>query len=239
VTFVDKDGDNQGPVLARSYSSGEFETVASGGKGLNNIKLPLAEIAGLFGLGLDDLAAGDQFKFDGSITTTDGRVFGAENSSSAINGSAFAGHFDFTVKATCPLPDDLWTGTYTVSYDDDNWDNTAGFGYPVQPGDVVVGTTAGSTTIRQFTATWGVDIGGFDIDPYMFDFVCSEVQFLPNDTGLACGGGSITMVQNPDVTNPIADLTDDSQFTLHIIEYQDDGECGIDATPKQLIFTKK
>ena len=194
----------------------------------------------MFGLSADDLAAGDQFEFDGSVTTTDGRTFGAENSSAAVNGSAFAGHFDFTVKATCPLPDDLWTGNYAISYDETNGPSDAGFGQPYTDGDVVAVTTVpGSTTLRQFSAQWGCGIGCFDVDPLRFDFVCVEVQLQNWDSGLACGGGSITIVQDPAAPSPIADLADDSVIVLNMIEYQDDGGCGIDPSPKTLILTKQ
>jgi len=239
VTYKPKSGDNQGPTLYKSFSSDQFQTLASGRKGMENIKIPLKEVADLFGLTEADISAGDQFAFDGTITTTDGRTFGAENSSAAINGSAFQGHFDFTVKATCPLPDDKWSGTYELSYDDAGGDPTAGFGTPFPAGDVEVTTVPGSTTLRQFSAQWGCDIGCFDVDPLTFDFVCTEVVVLDWDSGLACGGGSITIVQDGSRPSPVADLADDSVIVLNIIEYQDDGECGIDPAPKTIVLTKK
>ena len=61
------------------------------------------------GQSADNLSAGDAFKLVGRVTTTSGQSFGAANSSAAVNGAAFRGHFNFTMAASCPT---TLSGTY-------------------------------------------------------------------------------------------------------------------------------
>ncbi len=237
VSFDDKDGTLSDPVQYRTWSSGDFTDNANGFKGLANIQIPIKDVASLFGLGLADLAAGDQFHFDGSVTTTDGRTFGFENSTAAVNGSAFAGHFDFTVKATCPLPDTDWVGDYQISYD--NGVPADGFGpiFGAEPPVVTLTTVSGSTTRRQFGWSYLPDSYNFDGQVGDMDFVCVEIVLSTMDTGVGCGGGNILIGQ--DGPSPVADLSDDSSFRLKLIDYQSDGGCGVDPIPVDVTFTKQ
>ncbi len=109
-------GDNStGPIQFRSWSAGDFETNADGFKGLSNIRITGPEAIAAAGLSEDQVLAGDEFQFQGRVITTDGAVFTASNSSAAVNGSAFRGHFNFTLPAGCPSSLD---GTYNYSTTD-------------------------------------------------------------------------------------------------------------------------
>ena len=104
------DGDNSaGPTEFRSWPASSFETNANGNKGISNITITANEAMAAFGL--SDLGPGDVFKFVGRVTTTSGQSFGAANSSAAVNGAAFRGHFNFSLTAICPS---ALEGTYTA-----------------------------------------------------------------------------------------------------------------------------
>ena len=106
LTFVDNDPSNgnkgQGPLRFRSFGASDFEDLPSGFKGLSDISIKATEMLSALGLVEADISAGDYFAVDGFLTLEDGRVFGAANSSAAVNGSAFQGHFSFRLTAGCP-----------------------------------------------------------------------------------------------------------------------------------------
>jgi hypothetical protein len=114
MIFEDKNpsnGDNSKPAqLLRSFSASEFTSTDRGFKGVSNITIKATDLIAKVGVNAADLLPGDNFKIIGTIVTNDGDVFGAKNSSAAINGTAFAGHFDFILRATCPT---TIGGTYT------------------------------------------------------------------------------------------------------------------------------
>ncbi len=99
----------------RSFGPSDFTTSESGQVAITGVTITGAEILSALGLSFANIAAGDQFIFKGFITLDDGRVFGFDNSSAAVRGTAFKGHFDFTLPAACPS--DL-TGSY--SYESTN-----------------------------------------------------------------------------------------------------------------------
>ncbi len=108
VTYESVNG-NQGPSRLKEFSAGDFETNGDGNKALSNISISSGELLGLFGLEEADLSPGDNFAIDGAITTVDGAVFRAGNSSPTVNGAGFRGHFAFDMPVGCPS--DL-TGTF-------------------------------------------------------------------------------------------------------------------------------
>lgn len=112
-------GKSVGPIDFRSWSASDFETSPMGFKGLSNITITGPEVIAAAGLTEADLVAGDNFKMIGSVTTVDGAVYAAANSSASVNGAGFRGFFNFTMPAACPS--DL-TGTYaTTSNSADSW----------------------------------------------------------------------------------------------------------------------
>ncbi len=197
------------------------------------LSVTLSELLSAFNLSADDLLANDQFRFVTTVTTTTGASFGAANSSSAVNGSAFGGHFDFTLKATCPIPDEVFAGAYTLSYEGDA---TGGFGTPFEEGITVnVSANKPSNTRRSAPMSYLPQFGGFDLT-LGFDVVCDFITFEFVDSGVGCGGGGITMA--PGAVTPISSLSDDAVVTLNIIEYQADGGCGVGPQEKTIVLTK-
>lgn len=113
VTYEDgdaSDGDNSaGPIEFRAWPASSFETNENGNKGISNITITANDAMAAFGL--SDLGPGDVFRFTGRVTTTSGQSFGRANSSAAVNGAAFRGHFDYSLTAICPS---ALEGTYTA-----------------------------------------------------------------------------------------------------------------------------
>ncbi|MDX1477972.1 MAG: hypothetical protein R3301_09730 [Saprospiraceae bacterium] len=238
VSFDDNspgNGDNsKAETLFASFGQGDFGSSSRGYKSMS-VSLPLSEAASKLGLAQADLTAGDFFRYRTELVLNDGRVFTRANSTAAVNGSAFQGFFNFNAKCTCPLPDDRFTGSYKIEY----VTHEAGpFGaiMGATPPTVTLRTVSGSTTLREFDWVYLPDTYYFDGQTWRFDFVCDEIQLSTMDTGVGCGGGSITIVQDGPI--PV-DITDDSSFEWAVIEYANDGGCGVDPNPLSLRFTKQ
>lgn len=176
LTYEDNDPSNgdksSGPTDFRTWSSSEFETNANGFKGLSNITITGPEAIAAAGLTADDVSAGDNFKFTGSVTTVDGAVYTASNSSAAVNGSAFRGHFNFTMPAACPS--DL-TGTFAYT-SADSWCG----GGPVSDGTVdVLAIGGGSYNFSDWSfGAYGPCYGAVAAQTTLiFTEVCQEVAF--------------------------------------------------------------
>lgn len=115
LVYQDRNTDNgdqsSGPNEIMTYSASEFVESAGGFKSVENISITPADLFRVAGVDAASVKAGDRFVVKGTLTLQDGSTFTADNSSAAVNGSAFAGHFDFTLAAGCPS--DL-TGTFDV-----------------------------------------------------------------------------------------------------------------------------
>ena len=135
--------------------------------------------------------------------------------------------------SSCLLSDDDFSGLYFLSY---IGDASAGFGIPFPEGGVEINPVNGSFTKRYFNLPWAPGLGGFDVSNFVFEFLCDEVIVPDFNTGLACAGGSISIVQGD--PSPI-DLTNDDEIILNIIEYQDDGGCGVAPSPKTIKLIKQ
>ena len=218
VSYVDNNPDNgdnsQGNTLWKSVSASEFGSSDRGFKS-TSVAVTLTELLTLFGLSSDDLLPNDQFVFDTNIILQDGSLYGAENSSAAVNGSAFAGHFDYALTATCPLSDNLFVGDYELSY-------VEGPGNPWATG-VRVGTVTlqlnGNPTKRDINVIVIDAFGGFDMTAEL-EFVCDVVQWNSVTPGVGCGND---ILYNNNGTMP-QDITNDSEIIVGYFE--DGGDCG-------------
>ncbi len=222
-------------TLYKEIESSQFIDVGEN-KGLE-ITIPLTDIMNLFGLNESDLVAGDKVHFFHTVVINDGGKeysYSAANSSPTVRGRAFQAFFTYSVKLTCPLPDNIFVGLYTLEYED-TVNAALGFGYPFARGDVMITTVPGSSTKRQFSSIWlpGVVNLGATV---VFDIVCDITVFEGYDSGLGCGGGSVVI--GPGAPAPI-DINDDSEIRINIIDYFKDGGCGVPQIPKTIILTKK
>ena len=219
-----------------TLDSGTFGETDRGYKG-TNVRIPLADVASKLGLIEGDLGGADIFNFRSEIILQDGSVFQFSNSSSAVNGSAFQGHFNFAVKLSCPLSDDQFIGDYTLTHvTTDNW----AFGVPPFGGDPLnVTLEKVSGTKRSFKFEYLKDLGvGQPAVDFTFDIVCTIV--VPDDnqgTSLGCGG-TITLGSQSGSFGSV-DISDDSTLTIDLNEWVDDGGCGVPVTPLTIRLDKQ
>jgi hypothetical protein len=175
LQFEDNDpsngDDSSGPVDFRSWSASDFETNSDGFKGLSNITITGPEALAAAGVSADKVTAGDNFRFIGSVTTTEGAVFTASNSSAAVNGSAFRGFFNFTMPANCPS--DL-TGSYAYA-STDTWCD----GSSVDGSVDILALGGGKYHFSDWSfGAYGPCYGGVAEQPTItFDEVCKVVSF--------------------------------------------------------------
>lgn len=237
VSYEDRNPDNgddsKPEILYQEFGQSEFQTVAESPYPRVTYSITLPDLVREFGLNIDNLKAGDRFRVRTEIVSTDGRVFGAANSSAAVNGSAFSGYFNFNLVATCPLPDDKFTGTYALTYEGDA---TAGYGLPFPEGDVTVTVASGSTTKREFKVKSLPGAGNFPEVTAAFSIVCDVAVFEDTEQSANCGGPLVVGGGDP---APIISLSDDSVIRLNIVDYESDGNCGVPAADKVIILTKK
>ena len=240
VSFQDNTPDNgdnsKDEILWNSFGQSNFADNERGYKQMD-LTIPLTNVANALGLTNDQMAAGDFFNFRSELILTDGRKFTKANSSAAVNGTAFQGHFDFKVKATCPLPDTQFAGPYQIEYIEYEAGGVYGDAFGANPPIVQVTTVAGSSTLREFAWSYLPDTYNFDGQVTRFDFVCDQVQVSTTDTGVGCGSGTITIAEN--APTPV-DITDDSSFEMDLIEYATTGGCTKDGSGvMKLKFTKQ
>lgn len=227
ASFVDKNPDNgdqsASSILVKSYFSGDFIRSERGYLGMS-VALTLEELSTSLNVAIVDIMALDQFKIKSRITTKDGKIFSASNSSATINGSAFQGHFRFTLKATCPLPDDLFVGEYKLDYTMD----CGHFGCSIEESFVSIIPVEGESTQRQFDVRFLEIFGGWDVR-IKIDIICDYVVLLTTDTGIGCGDN---IMFRPGKPQPI-DITD-SNAVIFFEFIEDTGNCGA-GTPLWLV----
>ena len=215
-------------VLFQSFGQGDFGTSELGLRNIT-VSFPFTEVAAALGIAANDVLAGDQFEFRSVLNLDDGRQFTGDASSteSTLLSSAFRGYFDWVVKATCPISDDVFSGEYMLTID-----GPTGLGYGPGYSDQVVTIVPvpGSSTLRSFSTLVLEAIGGFGPYDTIFDIVCDQAVYQLMDTGsLGCGGGGIQFGPARDasgavITEPL-DLNDDSQIVLFFNEGFANGGC--------------
>jgi hypothetical protein len=238
VAFRDNTPENgdftKSAASVKSFSSADFSTNERGFVGME-VTITATEAASALGLNVNDMSASDQFRFTSAIRTNAGRVHTGENSTAAVNGDAFQGHFNFTVSLACPVSDSFMTGTYTVTYEENG---ESAFGGPVlqaAPFDVTLSVV--SSTKRSFSAIYAEDLGFGTTVTIEFELLCDKVQTAGNlGTGLGCGG-TITLGPADDFGS--FDLTDDSEFLISFVEGESDGGCSFSPVRNVIKLTKK
>jgi len=99
-------------ITLRTYTPSDWSENAEGFQELANIIITAGDVAAATGITFADITAGDNFNISGEVHMNNGDVFTSVNSSSSVEGTAFRGHFSYTLPAACPS--DLG-GTYDVS----------------------------------------------------------------------------------------------------------------------------
>ena len=187
------------------------------------------------GLTISDVTGGDVFRFEATITKTDGSTFTASNTGSNIfSSSTFAALFTLDAPVVCLFPDTKFVGDYALTMP-----TTGSFGAAFLDQTVQV-TLGPSPTKRQFDAIYleQYAIGNGPMT-FVFDLVCDKV--VPDAgqaTGLGCSDGSITF--GPPATNELAsfDVNDDSVITINAYEFSGAGACGAQNDLVTIVLTK-
>ena len=221
-------------VLWRSFSQDEFTTAVSGYQSLR-LSIPLHEIATSLGLLPSEISYEDTFHFTTELTLDDGQRFTSENSTQTINGSGAMGFFDFDVRCICAMPSDAFTGLYQIKY----LDFTAG------PHGPIFGTVGSVVTLlpddidptaRYFDFIYLPDVIFTEHITMHLRFGC-ETIFMPTVSTLTgCGSGPVTICQGELVS---FDMTNDSSFSIRMIEFADDGGCNVEANPMTIQFVRR
>jgi hypothetical protein len=202
--------------------------------------LSFEEAAQVTGIDIDSVQSGDVFNVVTEVVTDDGRLFTDANSTAAIT-NAFNGIFEFQIDATCPLPDDQFSGMYKVEYGE-VYDTISFLGETVQAigplNDRMVELEVVSSTRRSFNVGSTYLAPGFSFAPGDIElfFACDEITAEDIDSGESCGAGTIRARQD---STDAFDISDDSSFTLRYTDFFDDGDCGQTPLPFTLVFTKQ
>jgi len=176
MTYEDNNPDNGNLTKTVEYArftQSDFEDLPdSEFLGLTNITITGPDAIAAAGTTEEDVLAGDEFQFVGRVVLEDGSVFASANSSATIVGSAFRGHFDFTMPAGCPS--DL-TGTYEFTTTDIWCDDGATATGTVDIVDQGAGVYKFSDwAFGSYGTCYGGGTAGGDLT---FAEVCAEVSF--------------------------------------------------------------
>lgn len=214
------------------------------GNKVYTLTIPFSAAANFVGVAPEDVISGDRFQFRTELLKTDGRVFNSVNSTPAVT-NAFRGIWNWNVNATCPLPDDFFSGSYTMSYlDGDVYPVVNLFGRPVQAygppelsREVSFDLVSGATTVRTVTTEWlsGTNLAR-DVT-LTFTFSCDIIEGESSGTTINCAGGG--WGSRPASTSSL-DLTDDSGFSMEWFDFGTDldGTCGIGERSYTLNFQR-
>lgn len=172
LTYTSASGTEKKVEGFRTWAQADLTDGPNGLRALLDITITAPEMLQALGMTWDQLGPGDNFLFEGFVTLEDGNTYGFSNSSAAVNGSAFQGHFNFTLPAACPS--DL-TGSY--AYDGSNfW-----CGAPDASGNVDINAKGGGV---YWLSDWSLGAypncyGGFIAanDVLTFTDVCADVAF--------------------------------------------------------------
>lgn len=231
VSYNDADGDDDvSEVLVKNVPASEF---TEGESGLPNYTLVVSarEALSVLGVTEEELVPGDQFRFRLAVNTTSGQTFTSTNSGANLTGLFFSSPFRYNVTVGCPLQEGTFTGNYKVTL----VEGAGPFGTFLQSGSTL-SLSATSRTVRSAEITYLNQIGGFG-QTLSFEFVCTNVGVLRNNTGIGCGAGAIVWAQGSQSSQAF-DINDDSSFTLRFTDFVEDGGCGVSPYPVELLFEK-
>lgn len=225
---------------------GEIDGNTITNDGSTTLEIPLTDLTNALGITPDGLSGGDVLTIYSIVTLDDGRVYpdtilvGTQyetlNVDAGIIGNSathsFSPQLNFPI--VCPLDEGFATGDYMVEVVEGS--NSSGFG-PVF-GEGVYTLTADGNTRRTFTVSY-IPNFGFAED-MSFDFACNITLARQTDTGIGCGGPTLTWTNNNSNAGTF-DISDDSEFTVSIFHDITDA-CGASVpanTPMVLKFTKQ
>ena len=220
------------PVPSAQFTKNDFTTNDNGLPSITHT-FTFAEAMSALGLDSIDVAGGDVFRFQATITKSDGSTFTADNTGSNIfSSSTFAALFTLNATVVCLPPDDYFTGSYLVEQiaggSDPFFGNSVRF--------VTMTTTVGKDPAKPpTTRIFSVDYLGTFTLTMEVDLVCGDV-IVPNvPSGVGCGGD---IVWATDDTPATYDIFDDSVMYVNLID-DATNDCGLQDKGYVLRLTKQ
>ncbi|ELR69421.1 hypothetical protein C900_04953 [Fulvivirga imtechensis AK7] len=185
----------------------------------------------LLGLTAADVEGQDVFQFEWTLNMTDGRSYNRHNSSNSVEGETFfSSPFIYNVNVVCQLVNGFATGAYYIEQQ-----NAGLFGQVFADQEVELVATGNTTRTLDAVYLEQFAIGNGPMT-LRFSLVCGSVLVPANQaTGLGCGGNSLLI--GPPNTNGDFDFSDDSEFTLRIME-NTGSACGGGPVEVEFILTK-
>ncbi len=235
LSFVDNDGTGQS-VSNLPFGSVSGWTTEGTPYGLPraNFSYKLSEALAVIGLSIDEVAAGDQFIVNFTVTTAKGDVFTASSPNGNVSavGGWYSSPYRVTSNAVCKLPDNFMVGTYNVELIDGV---SSYFGNTTNGLGEQAVLTATSNTGRNVSIGY-LEVFGFGPYNFQIDLVCGEVV-ISGEQLIGLGCGSNLGIAPPEGPNGTFDFTDDTTFTFAITDNPIE-DCGADATQTVYRFTK-
>ena len=170
LTYTSAGGDTKKAESFRTWAQADLTDGPNGLRALLDITITAPEMLQALGMAAADLGPGDTFLFEGFVTLEDGNTYGFANSSAAVNGSAFQGHFNFTIPAACP-------STLAGSYAYEGSDNFCGGDYTGSVDIIAQGGgvyTLSDWSFGSYAACYGINANSGTLT---FTDVCTEVSF--------------------------------------------------------------
>ncbi len=220
-------------ALVETISSSTF-TIGEFGLPRFTYSVTLPELLSIVGRNESDITGGDQFTIRFELVLSDGRRFSFADNSGTLTGSFFSSPFLYTPLVICPVPEDFFTGDYSVV-------QTSGSS-PFGIGDFLTQspvTVVATGTNRSFGFTY--DPGGFAVGYTMsMDLVCNLITGLSgtiNSGSLGCNGGASSIGQTGTADVPYDFAVGDESFSFEINDFDPSADCGA-AVPSTFTMTK-
>lgn len=216
----------------------------------NTLNYSFEELLLATGLNFNEVGSKDQFILDLSLNLNTGFTFNESNASSIIIAfdTFFSSIFSYTITLVEPVPDNLFTGMYTI---ESILDGPLGptfvgeFRMPLEDGEVFEIVAGNSMNTREFRAFHRLHHAGLE-EPRRWQFVITDNVSIMGKNQLSspegtCGFNAAPTLLGPDDVNGPANSIDDSVFELWFLEgyLGFDGSCGYGTAPSRYRFSKQ
>lgn len=238
-------------VLYKTFIKSDF-TVGANGFPLTNLSISYQEAIDATGVTESLIQCKDQFLIRLDLKLTDGRSFSFGDSSSDIIAfdTFFSSPFCYTINVVEPIGEDVFTGVYDM----ESLVNSARLDVPVfteleEDFSALIALfeirKGHSTNTRVFDGFYANGHrGGERFRTFEFTVACDEIIFQKNQFSSyrsACTFQDPTILLGPSDTNGTVNSSDDTVFTMNVLEgyLGFDGGCGFGSHEAIVKFSKQ
>ncbi len=210
----------------------EFELITTVTEFPSTVTITTADLANTFGVTVDDLNLGDQFRFRNVATGTDGSIVEFDDLDTDLASEVGQRQaFNLSTLIVCPLPDGYATGDYMVET------TVGGFFGDIYLPQTVTLDAGGSVYQRTFQANYLEQFGIGQPDmTFTINFLCGNLTGRDSmGTNLGCAGGSLILNSSDNALSYSED--DDSVLVVNFTE-NSTGCGGVAAGEVQITLTK-